>query len=184
MVKLTNENRCEILLLHERKTPIAIFARKFEVSRPTVYKVINTWNNEHRITPLKTAEKKSTISETTVKKIVEFVKRNNRAELKTIKRLFKLPLSIQRISQILIANGLKSRVGFKRQTLTQKAKDERLDFARKHLDFDFKKVVFTDEKTVQNYQSGPISIRRSRGTRYNEENIVKADCTRKFKVCK
>jgi hypothetical protein len=55
-------------------------------------------------------------------------------------------------------------------------------FANAFKDSTFEDVVFTDEKTVQNFSNAPLSIRCKRGEKCNDENIVYVHMERRCKV--
>lgn len=81
---------------------------------------------------------------------------------------------------------MRSFVAKLKNPLTNTAKAKRIKFvksiAERHEKLDYGRVVFTDEKTVQNFFNGRARVRRFRGQGWNEANIVKVDQQRNCKV--
>ena len=66
--------------------------------------------------------------------------------------------------------------------LTDAHQIARLEFANQFKNLDWKKVVFSDEKTMQNYYNGKKYVRRPRGQAWNEKYVIRTNRTRQFKV--
>ena len=67
---------------------------------------------------------------------------------------------------------LKSRKPARKPRLTQAMKKKRLDFAKRHASWDiemWRKVLFSDESTVQQFSYGRYRVWRPVGTRYDEK---------------
>lgn len=68
--------------------------------------------------------------------------------------------------------GLHYRRHAKKPFLTQNHKTARLNFARRYLEFDWSKTIFTDEKSFKSSDHGRLSLWRYDLTRYTEDHVV------------
>jgi hypothetical protein len=114
--------------------------------------------------------------------ILAYAKCNPTKKLKDIKADLGLEIGIQYLSKLMCRNNLRCYVGVQREVLTEAAMKKRVEFATKFRNFDFDQVVFTDEKTVQNFTNSPIKVRCGRGERSNQQNIVNTINARTCKV--
>lgn len=80
--------------------------------------------------------------------------------------------SLLTVRRALHAEGLHHRRPAKKPYLTQRHKDQRLQFARDYLDFNWESTIFSDEKTFKSSQKGRIHLWRRDNTRWCEQNIV------------
>ncbi|KAL4715876.1 hypothetical protein ACJJTC_014608 [Scirpophaga incertulas] len=69
-------------------------------------------------------------------------------------------------------SGLHNRIPARKPLLTPRHKQQRLNFARTYLDYDFSDVIFVDEKVFVTSQDGRVSLWRANNTRYLESNIL------------
>lgn len=121
-----------------------------------------------------------------VKDLIEKANSLPFATLQELRFKCELPCHLSWISTILLKEGLRSFVAKLKNPLTNAAKAKRIKFvksiAERHEKLDYGRVVFTDEKTVQNFFNGRARVRRFRGQGWNESNIVKVDQQRNCKV--
>lgn len=68
--------------------------------------------------------------------------------------------------------GLRHRIPAKKALLTHRHKGQRLEFARKYLNFNFENVVFVDEKVFCSSARGRLSLWRMNNSRYEEQNVL------------
>lgn len=185
MVKLTAEDRTEILLAlqgQRKKESVTVLANHYGVSRQAIYNVEEVWNKERRVTFKPSPGMKCKICEDLVDKVVIYAASHSFASLAKIKDLFNLPYGLPSISMMLTKVGLKTYVAKLKNPLVMATKTKRINFAKSNRTFDFDKVVFTDEKTVQNYYNGKVKVRSLRGTAWKDQNAVTVNQQRNCKV--
>ena len=102
--------------------------------------------------------------------------------LNQVKKACKLPYSLSRISQTLVKRGLKCRIHVKKPLLQPHHISAILTFAKDNEQRDWRTVVFSDEKTVQNFFNGKKFIRRRHGEELNSEDQFLSVPNRKVKV--
>ena len=188
MTKLTPNDRAEILLALQAKelnaTSIKIndLALKYGVSRQIIYKLKNVWKNERRVTPAIRQGYTPKVKPDKIKKLIEFANRHPFHTLAQLKSQFDLPYGLSNISNILMKHGLHSFVAKLKDPLTKKSKELRIKFANDNEKLNFGRVVFTDEKTVQNFYNGRARVRRPRGEGWKPNNMLTVDQNRSCKV--
>lgn len=82
-----------------------------------------------------------------------------------------LPVSAKTVIRRLNANGLKSCWAARKETLTQRHRDERIGFALQHLEKtpdDWRNAVFCDESCVQIGKNGRLRVWRKKGERFSD----------------
>lgn len=185
MVKLSPEDRTEILLALQgpsKKASVTALADHYRVSRQAIYNVEQMWKNERRVTFKPPPGMKCKIDEEMVDRVVIYSASHPFATLAEIKNLFKLPYHLSSLSMMLTKVGLKTHVAKLKNPLVRATKLKRITFATTNSNLDFSKVVFTDEKTVQNYYNGRAKVRRRRGTAWEEQNVLTVNQQRSCKV--
>ena len=182
MVKLTPEDRCEILLAIQNNARRNDLALHYGISRQAIYDVERIWKTERRITDKPKAGPKPVYDQNEIQKFVDYSEKHPFATLAEIKSKFSLSYQLPRISTILRKRGLKTCVAKLKNPLTKKAKENRIKFANDYNSLNFDRVVFSDEKTVQNFCNGRVQVRRLRGKGYEEKNMVTMDQNRSCKV--
>ena len=188
MAKLTPNDRTEILLALQAKkleiisVTIDDLALKYGVSRQAIYDVKNVWEKERRVTAAAKPGFIPKVKPDQIKELIEFAHRHPFHTLAQLKSKFNLPYGLSNISSILIKHGLRSFVAKLKNPMTKKAKETRVTFATDNEKLDFDLVVFTDEKTVQNFYNGCARVRRLRGDGWNPKNMVVVDQNRSCKV--
>ena len=188
MTKLTPNDRAEILLALQAKKHKAIsitidtLASKYGVSKQSIYKVQKVWDQEHCVSAAVRPGFTPKVNPEKIKELIEFAHRHPFATLAQLKTKFDLPYGISNISAILVKHGLRSFVAKLKNPLTKQAKDKRVKFATNNKSLEFGRVVFTDEKTVQNFYNGSARVRRFRGDGWKPENMLVVDQNRRCKV--
>lgn len=172
MGKLTPENKCEIILQLQNNVKHVDLANFFGVSRQTIYNVEKVWNNERRITDLPKKRRPLTHEMKQIDKMVEFAMRFPSATLADLKSRFKLSYHLSTISTILRKHRLRTYAAKLYKPLTKVHKRNRVTFAKDHQNLNFDRVIFSDEKTVQNFFNGRVRVRRLRGQGWRSRNIV------------
>ena len=181
MVKLTPEDRCEILLALKDNIRHVDLALHYGVSRQAVYDVERIWKTQRRITDKPKLGPQPKYDESKIKEFVDYANSHPFATLEMIKSKYSLSYQLPRISTILRKHGLRTCVAKLKNPLTKKAKDNRIKFANDNKTLDFDRVIFLDRKTVQNFCNGKVRVRRLRGQGYVEKNMVTMDQKRSCK---
>ena len=186
MGKLSAEDRCEILLALQQKISPTVLKDKYGVSRQAIYDVRNMWNKERRVTTKKKPGPKRKVTQAMIEDLLEKANCQPFATLAELRFQCGLPCHLSWISTILIKAGLRSFVAKLKNPMTKAAKLKRIEFVKTCMQqnekLDFGQVVFTDEKTIQNFFNGRARVRRFRGQGWKEQNIVKVDQQRNCKV--
>lgn len=81
-------------------------------------------------------------------------------------------VSSSTIRRRLKEGGLQNRVPARKPALTARHKSERLQFAATHLNYNFDKTIFMDEKVFCSSDNGRVSLWRPDNTRYLEPNVL------------
>lgn len=81
-------------------------------------------------------------------------------------------VSSSTIRRRLKEGGLQNRVPARKPALTDRHKEDRLQFAARYLNHNFNKVIFMDEKVFCSADNGRMSLWRPDNTRYLEQNVV------------
>ena len=103
-------------------------------------------------------------------------------ELRDDPQLFLQRASVPTIKRELRKMGLPAFIPKLKNKLQKHHMTARKTFAENRLTLDWEKVVFSDEKTVQNVYSGRTWVKRPRGQSWNEKYVIRMDRTRRFKV--
>ena len=90
---------------------------------------------------------------------------------KVLKRELRLRCSIATIKRRLREMHLGGRRAATKTFLTPRAKEIRLQFAQQYKNFDWKRVMFTDEVKIETSAHGMTWVRRPPGTRYDPKYI-------------
>ena len=130
------------------------------------------WKTESRVTDLPKKGRSLSHEMKQIDKLVEYAMKFPSATLANLKSRFKLSYHLSSISTILRKHGLRTYVGKQNKPLTKAHKMKRIKFAEHHANLDFDQVIFTDEKTVQNFFNGRVRVRRLRGQGWKSRNVV------------
>ena len=90
--------------------------------------------------------------------------------------------SVDTVKRELRKLGLPAYIARRRNKLQQRHKTARIKFAEEKINFDWEKVLFSDEKIFQNFCNGRNYIRRPRGQAWNNKYVIQMDRTRRFKI--
>ena len=90
---------------------------------------------------------------------------------KVLKQELNLQCSVSTIKRRLREMHLGGRRSATKTFLTERAKENRLQFAREHKNLDWKRVMFTDEVKIETSAHGMTWVRRPPGTRYDPRYI-------------
>lgn len=166
------------------KPNISEIAKDARVDRKTVRNVVNVWEKfkttKHRTSPGAGMK----VKPRDLNRFYAFAEsiKGRTATLKQLKMMFKLPYTLSRISQMLIKRGLRCRIQTKKPLLEPRHITARLDFANENVNRNWKDVVFSDEKTVQNYFNGRKLFRRRPGEELPPDDMFLSVPNRKVKV--
>ena len=162
--RLSCDEKTWILLLKSDGANISQISRFIQCSRPCVTKIIEKFSKHQTIKNFIRHNYPSVLSPVRVKNLIDFAKRreNRHKSITEIQSELQLPCSKATICRLLRAYRLKSRTARKVFILSPNHKEKRLQFASEYLEVDnnfWDSVVFTDEKSVQNYCNGQMKIR-------------------------
>lgn len=149
--QLNDESKYRIIILHEEGMTISQISDKLKIHRHTVSKWINRKYELGNLNRIKGSGRKCYKKNDNIVNIMEKLSNNKFLTLEQIKEKLenedKIKLSLYKIRDILINLNFEYGIPPKRFPLTAEHKQQRLDFAIKYLDFDWTKVLFTDETT-------------------------------------
>lgn len=83
-----------------------------------------------------------------------------------------LQVSSSTIRRRLHSAGIHYRTPARKPVLTDRHKQQRLQFAREYLNYDFSSTIFSDEKVFVSSADGRVSLWRPNDTRYLEKNVL------------
>lgn len=91
-------------------------------------------------------------------------------------------VSVDTVKRKLRRLGLPAHIARNQNLLKTKHKNARIKFAEDRKNVDWTKVIFSDEKTLQNYCHARQYMRRPRNQASNPKYVIRMDQTRRFKV--
>ena len=153
------------------------------IDRKTVRNIVQQWEQFQTTEPAKRCPPQK-VAGSVLEQFYSFAEtlEGRKSTLKEIRNKFKLPYTTTRISQLLVKRGLRCRVMKKKPHLEPRHIKDRIDFANFNKGRDWNKVIFSDEKTVQNFFNGKKSIRRRPGEVLGPEGDYLSVPNRKTKV--
>ena len=157
-------------------------AEKVGCSRGCVHYTLNKFKRTGKVIDLPSPNGKSVLSQVQVNKIVERSKQYSFASAREIRDKEKLSCSVSTVKRVLKKYDLNGYRAVTRQLLSATHMAERVKFAQGMLGKDWKNIIFSDEKSMQNYYNARPYVRRPRGQAFNERYIIRMDKTRKFKL--
>ena len=166
------------------KPNISEIARKAKVDPKTVRNVVGHWEKYKTTLHRKSPGAKIKFDTVKLNEFYAFAEtvQGRSSTLQQLKNRFKLPYTLSRISQMLVKRGLRCRIHVKKPLLSPHHITARLKFAQDNEQRNCQTVVFSDEKTVQNYFNGKKFIRRRPGEEFNPEDQFLLVPNRKIKV--
>ena len=160
-------------------------AREVDCDPKTVRNVWNKWIESKKVTSVKQKGAKRILNDHQRNELLKASQAKPFAVARELRDDPSLPLrnaSVNTVKRELRRMGLPAYIAKSKNKLKQKHMDKREEFAKEKKDYDWNKVVFSDEKTVQNFYGGRQYVRRPRGQDWNEKYIIRMDRTRSFKV--
>ena len=183
---IDRDKKTQILIwYYQTNTPnISKIAQDAGVDRKTVRNVVSKWEQFHTTAPTTSPGARRKLTNDDLAEFYAYVETpaGRSASLKLLKKKFRLPYTLARISQLLIKRGLRCQVHVKKPWLAPRHITARLAFANANKDRDWNQVVFSDEKIVQNFFNGKKLIRRRRSEQLNVEDHYLTVPNRNLKV--
>ena len=175
--KLSPYMKTRIIVYYSDDMNITTIAKKLNLNRNTVSKWINRYyecgmQGLERLPGTGTIKKKSSEDDVKVINLISENKYQSLRELKNSLTKININYSIHKIRVILNSHGYRFGIPPKHVPLTEAVKYKRLMFAIKYANFDWDKVIFTDECSIW---QGLKTIKRW----YNENLGVDYDVTYK-----
>ena len=180
--KMTVDQKARILVLKTKKWPVAKIAREIKCDPKTVRNVWNKFEKTQTIATIPNPGRKRKYGTEIRNKVVSASEASPFSTVRQLRNDLRLMCSISTIKRILRKAGLPGYRARTKNGLTEAHKTARMEFANKHQDFDWKNVIFSDEKTVQNYYNGKKYVRRPRGQAWNERYVIRTNRARQFKI--
>lgn len=162
-----------------QKTKIA---EKVQCSRGCVHYTLAKFKRTGKVTDLPSPNRKSVIKKEQLDKLIARCRQYSYASARELRDKEKLTCSISTVKRILKKYNLSGYRAVIKQKLSESHMQKRVEFANQMIADDWKNVIFSDEKTMQNYYNSRPYVRRPRGQAYNERYVIRMDKTRKFKI--
>ena len=189
--KLTADQRANIVDLKRQqvagvlKISDAQLAKDFWCDRKTIRNTWKKWNETAKVTSVKQPGKKRILSriDRDNLKIACFHRPFETARYFRDHPVLNLKkASVNTVKRELRKLGLPAYIARRRNKLQQRHKTARIKFAEEKINFDWEKLLFSDEKIFQNFCNGRNDVRRPRGQAWNNKYVIQLDRTRRFKV--
>ena len=178
--------KTQILIWYYQNQPpnISEIARKAGVDPKTVRRVVAHWETFKTTMHRKSTGAKPKLEPVDLASFYAFAEtiQGRTSTLKQFQTRFRLPFTLSRISQMLIKRGLRCRIQIKKPLLEPRHIVARLKFGKDNEMRDWTTVVFSDEKTVQNYFNGKKLVRRRAGEELSSDDQFLSVANRKIKV--
>lgn len=162
--------RARIVDLHEAGLNITQIAEQTAVSRSTVRRWVQRWQNENSLAHRNRPGMVPLIGNAERRIMINDYEQFGFTPTRRFAQLF--GTSVWTVRRALHAEGLHHRRYATKVQLTEAHKAARLDFAREYIDYDWSSVIFSDEKTFKSSQVGRLHLWRRNNTRYEERHIV------------
>lgn len=151
-MQLTEKQKYKIIVLKEENYNINEIADKMEINRKTVMKWINNYEKNNNIQRKKGSGRKHITSLEDNKIIINVIKMDNDLSVREIKNILEkkgIIISHSTIHRILTDNDFIYKFPIKKPLLTEKHKKNRLEWAKKNINRDWNKVIFSDESIIR-----------------------------------
>ena len=155
--ELSSEQRAGILAAVEAGEKKSEIAKRFRVSRNTVYETIHRFNETNSTQSRPRSGGPRALSARDERLLLRTVKKEPKLTYNGIIQQTKLNVSRTTIRRILKQYGIKKKIAAKRPLLSTAMAEKRLAFANKMADFDWSKALFSDECS---YEPGSGTQRR------------------------
>ena len=186
--KLTVDQRALIVHLKANNQSISSIARQVKCVNKTVRNVLNKFENLQKVSSLPIPGRPRLYKAEVRQQIISACQQKPFYTVRQIRDALQRTYPTQMYPSVSTAKRILRKAGLPgfrartKQSLSEKHMAARLAFAIKYRHLDWTKVVFTDEKTMQNYYNGKKWVRRPKGQAWNERYVIRMDKTRKFKV--
>ncbi|KAF9412565.1 hypothetical protein HW555_008655 [Spodoptera exigua] len=162
--------RSSIINLRDSGLNISEISRELNMSRNTVKLWLRRFDSEGSLERMPRMPQPSILTQERVQRMVSVYEQHPF----TPTRLFaeEFDCTAQTIRNGLRRAGIRNRKPAKKILLTEAHKTARVRFARDYRDFDFSRVIFTDEKSFKSSQIGRRHLWRVNNTRYEPRNVL------------
>ena len=174
---LTQEERIEALCLFNNGKKVKEIADLLKCHRSSIYHLINKKKNTGSVKNLKKSGRPRITSKKDDKLLKRMSIKNRRFGSRQLATEFNSSmaqsvLSPRTVRRRLLEEGLKSCRAKRKPLLSLKARKKRLEWAKKHLEFDWNNVVFSDESRFTLKSDRPILVRRRTGEAFKSECLA------------
>lgn len=170
--KMTLNQRARILVLKLKKWSVSKIAREIKCDRKTVRNVWNKFERTQQITSSPNPGRPQKFKQEIRDKVVTASQAFPFWTARNVRDQCKLTCSVSTVKRFLRKAGLPAFRARTKNGLTDAHQVARLKFSNDYKDLDWKTVIFSDEKTVQNYYNGRKYVRRPRGQAWNERYVI------------
>ena len=168
--RLSTEDRVRVVVLHEEGYSCNMIALRLKVARCTVQQIVKKHKETSSVEDRKGRGRKriTTCREDRliVKESLKARKKTSRILANELRNDHNIKVSSRTVRRRLLASGLKYCRSKKKPLLSAKARVKRLDWGKQHRDYDWSKVVFSDESRFCLISDRPVYIRRRSGEEY------------------
>jgi hypothetical protein len=159
-----------VVRLREKGTPILTISRQLELFPSTIRRIHTRYQRYGSVTDRRRSGRPSILSDVDRRHIII---QGKRLPFHTASEVWQSiqpspsasSPSVRTVSRVLLTSGLRSYKAQRKPRLTVVHRRMRLQFARKHADFDWTRVVFSDEKRFALRPDGPRRVRCAPGER-------------------
>ncbi|KAH9631864.1 hypothetical protein HF086_014336 [Spodoptera exigua] len=168
--RISTYDKHKIIVLKEQGLSVTDIANELGITRKTVYLWLKRWEDNGDVVSFKSSGRPRITSAAQDRQIVNRVVSNGFVRIQDISSSYRVSSST--IRRRLRTAGMRHRVPARKPLLTARHKQQRLQFAREYLNYDFSRTIFSDEKVFVSSADGRLSLWRPNNTRYLERNIL------------
>lgn len=173
---LTNEEKQLIIKMHQRGFKKTYIAKEMGHHTNTIYNMIKKFEKGVLYTPKKTntvRPKRTKLSAQQTLNVLKYYVQNPFHTYRQCIRKLQLRVHETTIARTLKRNKWGNFTASSKHFISLQNQIKRLQFALKYRNWttEWLSVLFMDEKTVQTYQNGKVSVKRRMGERFNTENM-------------
>lgn len=165
-MQLTDKEKYQIIILREEQYKINEIATKMNINRKTVMKWINSYEKNNNIERKEGSGRKKITLREDDEFIIDVIKKDNDLSIGEIKNILKendIMVSKSTVRRRLIDNNFVYKFPIKKPFLTEKHKENRLEWAKKNINQDWNKIIFSDESTLKisgfNKKNGSVKMK-------------------------
>ena len=180
IVALKNQKKVSSQVMSDRK-----IAEKFNCDPKTVRNVFKKWQETGKVTSVKQQGRKRILTDKERDELYNVCHQFPFYKACLFRDSEKLNLkhvSVDTVKRELRRMDLSAYVARTKDLMDLDHRVARVNFAEKHKDFDWTKVVFSDEKILQNHCHARQYVRRPRGHAWKNKYIIRMKKTKRFKV--